>query len=83
MQSLDIVLGTVGGFSSLVWALLFFFFGGYEDFKLQNSLISSIYPTSPTEETQDRGIDDGSDSDGDRPRYESEQEAKRAMYRSI
>ena len=32
-------------------------FGGYETFKLENSLIGSIYPTSPVGGRDDRGSD--------------------------
>ena len=45
MYSLDILLGVVGGLSSIVWGFFALIFNGYEEFKLQNSLISNIYPT--------------------------------------
>ena len=45
--SLDIVLGIVGGLSGIVWGVLNLVFGGYETFKLENSLIGAVYPTSP------------------------------------
>lgn len=47
VQSLDIVLGLVGGLSSILWGTLYLVFGGYEQFKLQNSLIGHVYPVSP------------------------------------
>ena len=47
MQSLDTVLGVVGGFVGLIWSSLNLVLGGYEAFKLENSLIGAIYPTSP------------------------------------
>ena len=47
VESLDILLGYIGGISSLVWATRAICMGGYENFKFENSLISSIYPTSP------------------------------------
>ena len=58
IQSLDAVLGLVGGFVGLIWGTLSFFLGGYETFKLHNSLISAIYPTSP----QGRESDEDEDS---------------------
>ena len=47
VQSLDLVLGLVGGFSSIVWAALLIIFGHYEEFKLNNSVIRTIYSTRP------------------------------------
>lgn len=47
VQSLDSVLGVVGGFVGLIWSTLNLVLGGYEAFKLENSLIGAIYPTSP------------------------------------
>ena len=41
------MLGLVGGFSAIIWASLSFVLGGYELFKLENSLIRAVYPTSP------------------------------------
>lgn len=46
IASLDIVLGLVGGFAGLCWGLLLLVLGSYEAFKYENSLISSIFPTS-------------------------------------
>ena len=53
IDSLDVVLGLVGGFTGLLWAALSVLLGGYENFKLENSLIGAVYPTSPT----DDGVD--------------------------
>ena len=47
INSLDLVLGLVGGLAGVVYPALFLVFGGYENFKFENSLISAIYPTSP------------------------------------
>ena len=41
------MLGLVGGFASIVWAALMIVFSNYETFKLQNSVIGSIYTTRP------------------------------------
>ena len=48
INSLDLVLGVIGGLSGLIWSLLAMVFGGYESFKYQNSLISAVYPTGPS-----------------------------------
>ena len=56
------VMGLVGGFVGLIWGTLSFFLGGYEAFKLQNSLISAIYPTSPQGREYDQDIDSSFDN---------------------
>ena len=53
IQSLDIVLGLVGGFTGLLWSALAILLGGYETFKLENSLIGAVYPTSPQKDEYD------------------------------
>ena len=58
ITTIDVVLGTVGGFVGLIWGALALLLGGYESFKLENSLIGAVYPTSP------QGRED-SDSDSD------------------
>ena len=47
ISSLDIVLGLVGGFSSICWSFLAIILERYQTFKYENSLIGSIFPTSP------------------------------------
>lgn len=47
VMSLDMMLGIIGGLSVLVWGLFRIVFSGYETFKLENSLISAVYPTAP------------------------------------
>ena len=47
INSLDIVLGLVGGLAGIVWGLMALVFGPYEAFKLENSMISAVYPTAP------------------------------------
>ena len=47
INSLDLVLGVIGGLSGIVWAVLSMVLGGYEAFKYQNSLIGAVYPTAP------------------------------------
>ena len=46
IQSLDIVIGLVGGVSAVVWAVLDKLLGDYEKFMYENSIVGSIYPTS-------------------------------------
>ena len=48
-DSLDVVLGVVSGFTGLLWTALSIILGGYETFKLENSIIGAVYPTSPTD----------------------------------
>ena len=50
INSLDLVLGLVGGLSGIMWSILALVFGGYESFKLYNSLIGSVYPTTPSDD---------------------------------
>ena len=47
VDSLDLVLGLVGGLAGVIWPVLEIVFGGYESFRFENSLIGSVYPTSP------------------------------------
>lgn len=47
INSLDLVFSLVGGFTTIIWALLAIIIAPYEDFKFNASLIGSIYPTSP------------------------------------
>ena len=73
VESIDIVLGLVGGFSGILWSLLAILFGGYETFKLENSLIGAVYPTSPGGGDDNAG---GSDIEG-------EQMARQALMQTI
>ena len=50
------MLGLVGGFVGLIWGTLSLILGGYETFKLQSSLISAIYPTSPLGRESEEGV---------------------------
>ena len=50
------ILGVVGGLAGIIWALMGYSLGDYEQFKYDTSLVGSIYPTSPgggSEETPD------------------------------
>ena len=73
IDSLDQVLGLVGGLASIIWGVLALIFGHYESFRFENSLISSIYPTSP----QDFSDVDGSGTHSD------ERKAKLAMMQTV
>ena len=46
-ESLDIVLGLVGGFAGICWSTLSYLLASYQGFKYETSLISHIFPTSP------------------------------------
>ena len=69
VDSLDLVLGLVGGLSGIIWGALSLALGGYEAFKFENSLIGSVYPTSP--------------QDPDDSRAPDEMKAKQAMMRTV
>ena len=56
VNSLDIVLGLVGGLAAVFWSALSYSLGDYEQFKYENSLIGSIYPTIP-KKTADEDLD--------------------------
>ena len=45
--SLDLILGLVGGVTSIIWTIFSILIGPYESFKFQTSLIGSVYPPSP------------------------------------
>ena len=49
------MLGLVGGLSGILWSGLFLVFGGYESFKLDNSLIGAVYQTSPSNNDEVNG----------------------------
>ena len=44
--SIDIALGLIGGFVGLIWDLLGFFLGSYNEFKFRTALINEIYSTT-------------------------------------
>lgn len=46
IDSLDIILGLVGGFTSIIWSLLGFIMAPYEQFRYHVTLIRSLYSTS-------------------------------------
>ena len=41
--SLNIVIGQIGGYTALIWLLITFIFDGYENFKLNSSLMDNLY----------------------------------------
>jgi len=76
--SLDMVLGLVGGLSGIIWAVLAMIFNSFESFKLENSMIGSIYPTSP------QNFDDLDDNASrDEPSTNGERTAKAALMRTV
>ena len=46
VNSVDILLGLIGGFIGLIWDLLDLSFRPYESFKFGTALISEIYTTT-------------------------------------
>ena len=71
INSLDLVLGLVGGLSGMIWAILSFIFSRYESFKLNNSLVGHVYPMAP------------SDKDHNDSLPEAETNAKRDMMQRV
>ena len=62
IMSLDLVMGLVGGLAGIMWATLDLIIGNYESFRYENSLIGSIYPTSPVIMDADETSDLNSES---------------------
>ena len=50
----DLILGLVGGFTSLIWTFLGCLVQPYEDFKFTSTLIGEVYSTSPQPDEFDR-----------------------------
>ena len=65
------VLGLVGGFVGLIWSALGYTFSNYSDFKLKNSLIGAVYPTSQLKKTNHQS-DDSIDEVENKPLTEPE-----------
>ena len=63
IYSLDLVLGLVGGFTSIIWSFLGLIIAPYEDFRFNNSLIGSIYPTSPQRDEDEPPIENRQEAD--------------------
>ena len=40
------VLGLIGGFTGLIWAITEYMIGGYENFRFSQEIISEIYSTT-------------------------------------
>ena len=62
ISSLDLILGLVGGFTAIIWSSLAFAIGPYEEFKFNNSVVGSIYPTSPQRDEDEPPIDNSKDA---------------------
>lgn len=54
--SLDLILGLVGGFVSIIWGVLGYMINPYETFMFLNSLIGNMYPTSPQPDEDEQPI---------------------------
>lgn len=55
--SLDLILGLVGGITSIIWATLGLILAPYEEFRFNLSLAGSVYPTSPQKDEDEAPID--------------------------
>ena len=62
INSLDLILGLVGGFTAIIWSTLGLLISPYEDFKFKNSVVGSIYPTSPQRDDDEPPIDNQKDA---------------------
>ena len=62
---MDLVLGLVGGLASIVLSAMQLVFGGFEEFRLQNTLIRHFYWTKPSSAAADQEKEPGSSSDSD------------------
>ena len=49
IDTLDMMIGTIGGFIGLVYMIFGVFISGYEDFKREISLVKSFYSTNDEE----------------------------------
>ena len=58
IQSIDLILGLVGGVSAIAWGAIGMFLASYQDFKFQNDLIGSIYATAPQRNEDEPPISD-------------------------
>ena len=43
VDSVDLILGLLGGYTAILWGVSEYFMSGYSDFKFFNSLIGSVY----------------------------------------
>ena len=43
VATLDLMLGIIGGFASLIWSVMSLCLGGYEEFWMQTSLLENFY----------------------------------------
>ena len=61
VDSLDILLGVIGGFTGLIWDLLDYLLGGYQSFRFTSSLIGEIYSTTASERMRSGAEPDNGD----------------------
>ena len=47
VDSLDLILGLLGGYSAILWGVITYSIDGFESFKFNNSVIGAIYSASP------------------------------------
>ena len=67
IDSLDIIIAVVGGYTTILWSVLSYCIGGYQSFKFRKSVISTIYDATNNVKEPAANID----------------EAKSAMYRNV
>ena len=71
INSLDIVIGLVGGFIAIISSILQSILGTFESFRLENTIIRYFYWTSPTKKMNELY------------EPEDEQQAKQALVKSV
>ena len=47
VDSLDLILGLLGGYAAILWGVITYCLSGYESFKFNNSVLGTIYSASP------------------------------------
>ena len=58
IQSIDLILGLVGGISAIAWGAIGMFLASYQDFKFQHNLIGSMYATAPQKNEDEPPLSD-------------------------
>ena len=43
IDSIDLILGFIGGMAGVIWAILAFMLGSYQNFAFENSMIQNFY----------------------------------------
>ena len=56
IDSIDVILGLVGGVSGIIWTTLAMILAPYEAFKFNNSVIGMVYATAPQHDEKETPI---------------------------